>query len=646
MAAKLLYRDAQGRDAAVDLAETGAFLGRAVECIVRTDDAMVSRRNCKISAQGGRWQVEDLNSANGTFINERRIVRDGLSHGDVIRCGSLQVRFVEVQDTAQAMQPIQIRPTVPPPSQGAAQGVSGESAKTTGAPIIQKEKAAVADVEDATRAIPGDKPLVEMGVIKISTAELAKAQEEIKKLGVELETLSAAAAEAKSERDAAVQKLESTEQEQKRLRNEAAAAKDAIEKLRRSAKQNEEELAAENRVSEELRHELKQLKTDLAQLKTQSDELRTQVEGKDRQLASAQDDVRRSKQQVDSLNQKLIEVARARDEQVRAINSQRGDVDHLRDILKERERMLEEQRVGLINQESQIKDLRKRAEDVEREFAGIRGERDNLRERHQRASVQVEELRSELDRVHQMLAGSQDGGEQLLHLTRENAALRDQMAQANEEIGKQHEQLQKVVADLSEMSKQRDRLSEERKNAQAKLQQAVEQSVSQAVTELKARHEGEKSQLTADLEVVRGELRELRSQSERDSGQSEQLTLELRAAREERDNLRARLAELEVALRAAQSVPVPEPAAPVGNPQAERQLTEMKQVATDAYDGINDALSELRMSIVMAQETFNKLERGLPDKEVAKKLRGAIDETMNRADEAKGHIRSLRSLIE
>ena len=154
--------------------------------------------------------------------------------------------------------------------------------------------------------------------------------------------------------------------------------------------------------------------------------------------------MRRSKQQVDSLNQKLIEVARARDEQVRAINSQRGDVDHLRDILKERERMLEEQRVGLINQESQIKDLRKRAEDVEREFAGIRGERDNLRERHQRASVQVEELRSELDRVHQMLAGSQDGGEQLLHLTRENAALRDQMAQANEEIGKQHEQLQKL----------------------------------------------------------------------------------------------------------------------------------------------------------------------------------------------------------
>src|SRR4051812_27546348 len=110
MAAKLLYRDAQGRDAAVDLPEVGAFLGRAVECIVRTDDAMVSRRNCKISVQGGRWSVEDLNSATGPFINERRTQRDPLSHGDVIRCGSLQVRFVETPEPNAAPK----HPSMPP----------------------------------------------------------------------------------------------------------------------------------------------------------------------------------------------------------------------------------------------------------------------------------------------------------------------------------------------------------------------------------------------------------------------------------------------------------------------------------------------------------------------------------------------------
>ena len=109
MAAKLLYRDAQGRDAAVDLPEVGAFLGRAVECIVRTDDAMVSRRNCKISVQGGRWSVEDLNSANGTFINDKRIHTGMLKPGEELRLDTVRFMLVaphlEMQQVAKAAEP-------------------------------------------------------------------------------------------------------------------------------------------------------------------------------------------------------------------------------------------------------------------------------------------------------------------------------------------------------------------------------------------------------------------------------------------------------------------------------------------------------------------------------------------------------------
>ena len=102
MPGRLLYRDAQGVDAQSDLPEnTPAFLGRGADCVVRTDDAMVSRKNCKISAAGGKFFVEDLGSSNGTFVNERRIQKQQLNHGDIIRCGTLQVRYVDVAAPAQ-----------------------------------------------------------------------------------------------------------------------------------------------------------------------------------------------------------------------------------------------------------------------------------------------------------------------------------------------------------------------------------------------------------------------------------------------------------------------------------------------------------------------------------------------------------------
>ncbi|HEX6839799.1 MAG TPA: FHA domain-containing protein, partial [Polyangia bacterium] len=115
MGGKLLYRDGQGRDASVDIAPDGAFLGRGADCAVRTDDAMVSRKNCKISFAGGRWIVEDLGSSNGTFVNEVRIQKQALNHADVVRCGTLQVRFVETADAA----PVSNKPkTMSIPAQG------------------------------------------------------------------------------------------------------------------------------------------------------------------------------------------------------------------------------------------------------------------------------------------------------------------------------------------------------------------------------------------------------------------------------------------------------------------------------------------------------------------------------------------------
>jgi pSer/pThr/pTyr-binding forkhead associated (FHA) protein len=48
----------------------------------------VSRRHCRFVFSEGHWQVFDLNSLNGVFVNGERVHQAILDNGDVIRIGS------------------------------------------------------------------------------------------------------------------------------------------------------------------------------------------------------------------------------------------------------------------------------------------------------------------------------------------------------------------------------------------------------------------------------------------------------------------------------------------------------------------------------------------------------------------------------
>ncbi|KAL1499196.1 hypothetical protein AB1Y20_013704 [Prymnesium parvum] len=83
----------------ITLASALCVLGRAEECTVQLDAArhngMVSRRHCALTrAAGGAWEVEDLSSRNGTFVNGRRLSRSArratLHDGDVLHLGALR----------------------------------------------------------------------------------------------------------------------------------------------------------------------------------------------------------------------------------------------------------------------------------------------------------------------------------------------------------------------------------------------------------------------------------------------------------------------------------------------------------------------------------------------------------------------------
>jgi hypothetical protein len=66
--AQVSWRDAAGLSGVVELSYSEIFIGRSMECAIRTDDPMVSRRHARIYFQDGRHIIEDLGSANGIYV--------------------------------------------------------------------------------------------------------------------------------------------------------------------------------------------------------------------------------------------------------------------------------------------------------------------------------------------------------------------------------------------------------------------------------------------------------------------------------------------------------------------------------------------------------------------------------------------------
>ncbi|MBI5117507.1 GGDEF domain-containing protein [Candidatus Poribacteria bacterium] len=74
------------------LSKGDTLIGRDEDCAIRLNDSRASRRHAKISgdphAQAGpHFSVIDLDSTNGTFLNERRITEAMLADGDKIHIG-------------------------------------------------------------------------------------------------------------------------------------------------------------------------------------------------------------------------------------------------------------------------------------------------------------------------------------------------------------------------------------------------------------------------------------------------------------------------------------------------------------------------------------------------------------------------------
>ncbi len=73
----------------LDQGET--VIGRSHRADIRLEDDSISRLHVKVTLKGSSVTIEDLNSSNGTLVNDKRISGDALGDGDKIRLGETAI---------------------------------------------------------------------------------------------------------------------------------------------------------------------------------------------------------------------------------------------------------------------------------------------------------------------------------------------------------------------------------------------------------------------------------------------------------------------------------------------------------------------------------------------------------------------------
>jgi len=75
---------------AIDLTEPDLILGRHSEADLRMPLPDVSRRHCRFVFSPAGWELIDLGSLNGVYVNGVRVQRTVLEPGDTVRICSLE----------------------------------------------------------------------------------------------------------------------------------------------------------------------------------------------------------------------------------------------------------------------------------------------------------------------------------------------------------------------------------------------------------------------------------------------------------------------------------------------------------------------------------------------------------------------------
>jgi len=91
--ARLVITKGEQQGESFEVERPEVVFGRLAECDVTLHDRKASRRHARLVERDGGYEVEDLESANGTMVNGQRVRKRRLYGGDVITIGTTDIRF-------------------------------------------------------------------------------------------------------------------------------------------------------------------------------------------------------------------------------------------------------------------------------------------------------------------------------------------------------------------------------------------------------------------------------------------------------------------------------------------------------------------------------------------------------------------------
>jgi len=90
---KILITTPDGTETVHELTEEVVTIGRIADNIIQIDDVSVSSHHAKITFSGGHYVLSDLNSTNGTRVNDHGFTEGPIHDGDRLRFGKVDGRY-------------------------------------------------------------------------------------------------------------------------------------------------------------------------------------------------------------------------------------------------------------------------------------------------------------------------------------------------------------------------------------------------------------------------------------------------------------------------------------------------------------------------------------------------------------------------